>query len=487
MKILNSIVIKIILLSSIILTGCGGENYDSNPIRIVFDYERSGSTHYDRPIGTVLAVHGKSNLLLEAGFQNTWNTYCQNDFGDIHIYQTEKMIGNIEVIGKPSEDFKSGYVWKWDNILYAEDKGNTSVDTFDLNGNYIRKDNPLNIIKSRADVDCGVYVYNKYRYHYMQSKTEDVNSIIYACDYKNNCAAAILSPKEWVYTYAAEARNVLAASNNGRVFFHDQINNKWCEASYINQEYICLPANMDVVRRPGIQFYSSIQYGENTLLGMFPGGNIYQFKEGKLTHWSNDRLKDYSDNYAEAQSMSIFCGSLYVGYWPWGEVYTYHDNNWFLANRFFSDPHVSSIENNVNYPFFYRTSDEQSQAFYGQRVSSLIPFENSLIAATSNLNSWNSSIGDGVISKNLAYEYGLIHKFNQKGCLTSKVIGRDQSKTLFSIEIRDNELKIISNYGEWVTSTTLKKSEITNIEMPSSGKFGAYLGQNLKLISISGL
>lgn len=220
---------------------------------------------------------------------------------------------------------------------------------------------------------------------------------------------------------------------------------------------------------------------------MWPGGILYEFKDARLRRWAKDSLKDYSYNNSEAPSLAIYCGNLYVGYWPWGKMYKYDGSNWSLVKRLFSAPEKSNSPELVNYPYFYRAEDAESPAFYGQRISGMIPFRQSLIVSTSNLSSWFKSIETGSISEQLAYEYGLIYTFTQEGCLTAKVIGLENKTHYFSIEIEDYKIKIISDYGVQVVNTTIKKSDVVKVDIPKNGTFGSYIGGVLKLTGVKGL
>jgi hypothetical protein len=479
---------KIIHVLFIFLIGCGGGDFKKQPIKINFEYTSPIDSDYVRPIGTMIGLFNRDgDVLLEGGFQNSWNTYCQNDYWDLHFYQPSKQNGNFELLGKPDDYFKSGFIWKWDDFLFAADMGDSRVYKFDLDGSFQLMENPGSLLTARANIECGVFVYGGYKYFYSESLSEDVSSVLYACDSKNSCSVANLPPKTWIYSYASEKTNVFAGANDGGVYFHDQEKNTWCEASYIDEEYFCLSSDIEPIRKGRTQFYSSIQYGDATLIGMWPGGFLFEFRDGSLKRWAQDSLRDFSYNLAEAQSLSIYCGNLYVGYWPWGELYKYDGTNWNLATRLFSAPEKSNSPDLVNYPYFYRALDGESAAFYGERISGMIPYGQSLIVSTSNLSSWGKSIGEGFISEQLAHEYGLIYTLTQEGCLTAKVIGREKKIYRFSLEIEDYELKIVSDYGVQVVKTTFKKSDVVKVAIPKSGAFGVFVGGVLTLTDIKGI
>ncbi len=248
----------------------------------------------------------------------------------------------------------------------------------------------------------------------------------------------------------------------------------------MNEEYTCIDG-AQVIRGPSRQFYSSIQYGDDVLLGSYPGGHIYQFKDKKLTKWVNDWQKDPAYDYAEAQSMSLYCDSLYVGYWPWGEIYRYDGNGWAFTKRLFSEPQINIMSS--DYPYLNRPADNEPGAFYGQRVSNLIPYKNSLIASTSNLTSWVDFIGDGILSEQLSNEYGLMHNFTRQGCLTAKVVGLRNKTTNFEIIIKDNEIVIVSEYACIMSQFyTCMRSSCDFSDLPSN-EYHWLLSKHFNLLS----
>jgi hypothetical protein len=113
----------------------------------------------------------------------------------------------------------------------------------------------------------------------------------------------------------------------------------------------------------------------------------------------------------EAQSMAEYCGDLFIGYWPKGEVWRWDHLNekWSLFQRFFTE-----LPNEDFIPHANRKPDDLDSAFFGQRITSLVPFDNALYVATSNLNVWSSKTkAQKIIGESLAAEYGAIYKITR--------------------------------------------------------------------------
>ncbi|UVL17968.1 hypothetical protein LOY44_18465 [Pseudomonas sp. B21-044] len=185
---------------------------------------------------------------------------------------------------------------------------------------------------------------------------------------------------------------------------------------------LCLcAAGLEPLTHPReIQFYSSVAYRGKQLLGEWPTGRIYEFDGTQLkpSDMTPPRIAEQVPlrlGY-EAQSMAEYYGDLYVGYWPKGEVwrYGYQTGEWTLFKRFFS-----SVEGEPFIPYARRPTDSLDQAFFGQRITALVPYEGALYVATSNLRTWTSSaaIPDVMDPTRLA-EYGALYKVTRQGCRT---------------------------------------------------------------------
>ena len=186
-----------------------------------------------------------------------------------------------------------------------------------------------------------------------------------------------------------------------------------------NDVWTCEEPQPDILQQPRkIQFYSSVLYQGRVLLGEWPTGRIYEFDGATLK--PSDMTPPFIEAKAldrlgyEAQSMAEYCGDLFFGYWPKGEVWRWDRLNekWSLFHRFFTElPEETFI------PHSNRTPDDLNPSFFGQRVTSLVPFDDALYVATSNLNTWSSKVkAEEIIGKSLATEYGSIYKITRYGC-----------------------------------------------------------------------
>lgn len=131
----------------------------------------------------------------------------------------------------------------------------------------------------------------------------------------------------------------------------------------------------------------------------------------KIAELANQRLG------YEAQTMAEYCGDLFVGYWPKGEVWRYDHTArvWKFFNRFFSN-----VKGETFIPYSDREVDGLDSSFFGQRVTAMVPFEGALYVTTSNLRTWTSSdSAPETIAPSKVAEYGAIYKVTKPGCTTN--------------------------------------------------------------------
>jgi len=121
-------------------------------------------------------------------------------------------------------------------------------------------------------------------------------------------------------------------------------------------------------------------------------------------------------NGREAQSMAIYGGDLFVGYWPDGVIlrYDHKQKQWSRFTRLFDFP----AEGGNIRDYIYNTPS----AFYGQRVNTLVPFEDGLYATTCNLNGWHDDIVPSpLLSEEQIRQYGAVYKIYRTGCRTTYI------------------------------------------------------------------
>jgi hypothetical protein len=246
----------------------------------------------------------------------------------------------------------------------------------------------------------------------------------------NGLSLSLLQPREFVYTFGQWHDHILAISNMGGV-------------------YRLRPEGWDTLRAPdpgvSYQVYSGLNYRDKLLLGHYPTGEIYEYAGDQLVlkrGWP-PVMPGVSRKAREAQTLAIYNGELYVGVWPWAEVWRYDGSNWHFVQRMFSHPLITDA---VTHP--YEAETKQADSVYnlwGQRVTGLVPYKGSLIITTSSKGGapWKPKFA--FLSHERQREYGAIYRATLPGQLS---VHAPVASTPTRIELRkENEFLVVRLNG----------------------------------------
>lgn len=332
-----------------------------------------------------------------------WQTYSQSPADGIHEYVEGEYPFEVERLPSPAKTFRTGYAFIADGEIHFEDRGN-----------YIQY-RPTQLGYREVDRPAG----DRYEYRGREFTFNYKTGVLSACPLSGTAECRVVNVKvgTFPYVYASKGGSVIAVTNYGdALLFRDD---EWCRMSMSEDVYSCRPTEPKPIDKPReIQFYSSILYQGSVLLGEWPTGRLYEFDGNTLqpsgmTPPAISAVADKRLGY-EAQSMAEYCGDLFVGYWPKGEVWRYdhREKEWRFFKRFFTEePEEYFI------PHKDRTADHLDSAFFGQRITALVPFEDSLYVSTSNLRSWKSGeVVPETVGPEKAKEYGAIYKITRHGC-----------------------------------------------------------------------
>jgi len=226
-------------------------------------------------------------------------------------------------------------------------------------------------------------------------------------------------------TYAQYNNDVIAITNWGEILVFR--NNEWYRMTRVQNTdvWVITPGAGMLPQASGKQFYCSIIYQGRTLIGEYPTGKIYEFT-GSVLQVSDisppaELLRltpGFEGDYKEAQSMAIYGGDLFVGYWPDGVIlrYDYKQKQWSRFTRLFDFPTEGNFRD--YYAPEHVTAGQIN--FYGQRVQSLVPFEDGLYAVTSNKNTWyDYLVPSPLLTEEQIKQYGAVYKIYRPGCRTT--------------------------------------------------------------------
>lgn len=324
-----------------------------------------------------------------------WQTYCsipptQNDdtIGD-----GELSIERVPVMGSPNRTlhlFGSGSDMRVRDLISARQ--------WALDGGRFVEVEP---------VPCADFSAGGYTFPYDEGK-------VHACK-GGDCKTIEIAENTWVYAYAAAGDGVIALTNFGEgLLFRD---GRWCRMRLtFRNVYRCDRRLESPLLEPnGLQFYSSVRWNNRTLVGEFPSGRLYVFNgrtlapNGPRPPFITRRKVGY-----EAQSMTVYCGNLYVGYWPTGEIWQLSgaSGHWTQVAQLFPD----SGRTDSLIPYQDRPPDDLPTNFFGRRVTSLVTADNALFASTSNYRGWHFGLETSVVEPDVAELYGAVFRIEDSDC-----------------------------------------------------------------------
>lgn len=234
------------------------------------------------------------------------------------------------------------------------------------------------------------------------------NGRVSACA-NGNCRRISVMPKTLAFSIAAAKGSIFVGTSQGDTLLFKE--GRWCRMARTGDTFACTGERIPVVTEPSNQFYSSTVYRGRTLIGEYPSGRIFEFDGKKVfpSELTPPEISERANPGFESQVLTEYCGNLFVGYWPYGELYRYDGEKWHDPIRLFSSPPS-------NAPF--KEAAEKAgmiSNFFGQRVSSLVPFAGSLYAITSNKGDWNRSI-QPEIPREFQDEYGAVYRIDGAEC-----------------------------------------------------------------------
>lgn len=326
------------------------------------------------------------------GFQETpissWQTYCAIP-SQSHFWNETDLQYEVQYIGRASEDIRSGHLFIAPDGLRVWDVANK--EQFILDGKKFKNTSMLN---------CPAFEAYDYQFTHHEGYLK-------AC-LKTNCTSIDIMPNTIPFTYAASNGGVFVGTSQGdTLLFRD---GKWCRMIRDGDQYYCPDKEVPIVTEPSNQFYSSTIYYGITLIGEYPTGSLFEF-DGTRVKPSHIQPPSI-DGGTESQTLAFYCGDLFVGYWPHGEVYRYDGDRWYGPISFFSGKKSS-------HPYSEAAKKEDLIInFFGKRVPSLVPYQDSLYVITANKGDWNNRIQPDIPAE-VQQEYGAVYRIYRDGCYSA--------------------------------------------------------------------
>ena len=146
----------------------------------------------------------------------------------------------------------------------------------------------------------------------------------------------------------------------------------------------------------------------------------------------------------------IYRGDLFVGVWPWGEVWRYDADakQWLSLGRMFSLPEVTD---KVVHPFEqeihdYNTANNAKIVHnnWGQRVTSMAPLGADLMLSTSAKAPWPRETRFAFLTDEVYAQYGRVIRVNMPGNVSAPLAWRNGPTELQFI-VENDRLRILQD------------------------------------------
>jgi len=276
---------------------------------------------------------------------------------------------------------------------------------------------------------------------------------------------------ETPFAYGQLGKEVLTCSNIGGLYVFD------------GQAWKTL---VEPKLKTSYQIYTMVNFYDKLLMGQYPSGRLFVYDGEQVTHppdWP-PRLEGVSKSAREAQTAAIYGGDLFVGVWPWGELWRLnHDTGaWSFVRRMFPHP---PITDKTTHPY-----EKECIALklvtnqWGQRVTSLTPLADSLIVSTSAKWPCKWEPRFEFVPDGKWQDYGRVYRLKAPGNLCAATAWTD-GPTELQFSTNGRELRI-SQDGKPLASAPLDESLAAGLAAGGVGKitwgagaFGAFGGTSL--------
>jgi len=358
------------------------------------------------------ATSDDGSLVFGAGFQNAYNTRYRADRHAVQFF-IRPTSGNrkmkTEELPRPNFELTGSYLFGRDGLVHSTYGGLKTWDSKSRNWRgsgssheRMRVGNAtLMFVGSRVTFNgrtileppkegsyqlffyahghlCFYHVNRRGKPYRLYVSDEDGFSRLYACPWTPDQPRVDLSS-------AVTLRLPVVGETT---FAWGQLGRQVVTGSNIGGFYVFEDGTWRTVRQPTLgrsfQLYSSLAFGDRLLMGQYPTGRVFEYDGKKMSEKSGwpPVLPGVSRSAREAQTTAIYGGDLFVGVWPWAEVWRYNPDSrrWVYMRRMFKHP---ALTDKITHPYEVENRKHPVANLWGQRVTSLIPNGPDLFISTS--------------------------------------------------------------------------------------------------------
>jgi hypothetical protein len=229
------------------------------------------------------------------------------------------------------------------------------------------------------------------------------------------------------------------------------------------------------------QGYAMINYRDKLYMAQYPTGFLFEFDGDTMTVLNQQPPvpANVTPSAREAQTVQIYRGELFVGVWPWSELWRLDPDtqSWSMLQRMFThpQPHTDPVH---PYEQEAKAADVVINIF-GQRLTSLAPLHNDLFITTSSKDG-SRATGEpmGFLSESQRDEYGTVYRMTMPGNLAAVMTWKDQPTTLRFVA--DGNRMAVYQDGTLIAENAtdvLAPIDLSNVTVTSgAGVFGPLVG-----------
>ncbi len=456
--------------------------------------------------GTLFELHDENgHLLAGAGFPSAYNTYYRASRLTLQVFARpggEARPLTVTQMPRPS-DARHHYLFDVAGKLYATDRKAGTFEWEPLRGAWrASKQAPVleiggkayelaanRIALGGADVftfdkatgTTGSYYYTAGHlfFHFAVANDPNRATKLFACPWDPDADVSVpvdkditldlSAPGEFPYSYGQLGDDVIVGSNSGGVYRFRA--GQWATLRKADPT-------------TSFQIYTMMNHHERLLMGQYPTGELFEIvgdEVRRMEGWP-PRLPGATPNAREAQTLALYRGELFVGVWPWGEVWRHTGvaRGWESAARLFTRP---ALDLDVTAPYEDEMTalGEKVNNLWGQRITTLLPLGSGLIASTANKNGAPYEERLTFLGEDQGQEYGAAYRLELPGHLAAPVVWADGKLNLsveFSttaIQIRQDGKIVATARVDGLDPATLAKAKITL----GKGVYGPFKGETL--------
>lgn len=498
-----------ICVAALVATSVAGQEKPIVDIRVTADRGEDVGQNFGS-LFEVTSADGK--LALGAGFPGVYNTYYRHDRHTLQCYVRDETVPELARQALPrAGTLAGGYLFDLDGSLYAvvgdvrryDDAGQwvkeptTHTGRLRLGKHQVLFDNNTVVADGQPILTApkqGAFVRLYYAqgcwfyYHIYAGKGSGYRQYVSDEDGYSKLCVSPWRPGDGPVDPAKAT--VFTLPVVGEVpFAWGQLGDEVLTCSNIGGLYAYNGKVWRTLRAPDIkvsyQVYSMVNYHDRLLMGQYPTGRLFEYDGRQVRELADSPpvMEGVSGSSREAQTTAIYGGRLYVGVWPWGELWRLEaPGKWTLAGRMFDQPELTKA---TTHPY-----ENECKAAgivlnqYGQRVTSLVPRGDGLILSTSAKSPCVYDPKLTFLGDDKWQAYGMVYRLTAPGSLSLPLAWTD-GPTELRLTVTADGLSLAQD-GRVLGTAKLPAGLLAKIRAAtwqpiewSKGVFGPYAGKSL--------